>query len=94
MLQAMFSDSQRPLYRLCRVIELERIHASDYAIFIQKKEKRWKIKLEESVVQRVCDLTECHAFYMNALCNELWLDDQAPLRLIMLKKRGLLMFRT
>lgn len=79
LLQEMFSQSHRPLYRLCRIMPLQRIHAQDYRQFIQEAALlRWKKRLPPELIEKILLLTERHPFYLNALCNELWLNDDAP----------------
>lgn len=79
MLQEMFSQSHRPLYRLCRVMPLERIEAEAYIKFISHAAvQRWKQSLSDAMIEKILLLTERHSFYLNALCNELWLDDNPP----------------
>ncbi|MDF1759930.1 MAG: ATP-binding protein [Coxiellaceae bacterium] len=79
MLQNMFSESNRPLYRLCTLMQIERIDAAAYVKFIQKAAKlRWSTQLDENVIETILLLTERHPFYINALCRELWLEDNPP----------------
>lgn len=79
MLQEMFSQSSRPLYRLCRIMPLDRIEHKEYEKFIQSAAKsRWKNSISEGIIDKIITLTERHPFYLNVLCNELWLSDKAP----------------
>lgn len=69
----MFSKSNRPLYRLCRAMFIERISQQEYASFLNHAaRKQWSKPLSQEVLQAIVDLTECHPFYVNALCSELW----------------------
>jgi len=79
LLKEMFSHKNRPLYRLCTVMQIERIQPSEYLSFIrQAAQVRWAIDLSEDLILKILELTECHSFYVNALCNELWLNHTPP----------------
>lgn len=79
LLAEMFSHSNRPLYRLCQVMVIQRIDAEEYKNFLNLAAKeKWQTELADNVIQRIIDLTECHPFYINALCAELWLLEKIP----------------
>ena len=79
LLAEMFSKSTRPLYRLCQVMTVERITKEDYIPFLNKAaNKRWKENLSEETIDTIVELTECHPFYVNVLCSELWIQDSLP----------------
>lgn len=79
LLQEMFSKSSRPLYRLCQAMPIERIEKGEYEKFLNNAaHKRWGKKLNVDAIDEILKLAECHPFYINALCNELWTDDELP----------------
>jgi AAA+ ATPase superfamily predicted ATPase len=79
LLAEMFSQSNRPLYRLCQAMVVQRIEAVEYKNFLNlAAQAHWKSDLPEEVSQRILALTECHPFYVNALCDELWLQETMP----------------
>lgn len=79
MLSEMFGKSSRPLYRLCKLLTLERIHKKSYTPFIQKAAvKKWKKQLNDESLEQIFSLTERHPFYMNVLCEQLWKLDTLP----------------
>lgn len=79
LLAAMFEDAQRPLYRLCRKIPLDRIGSADYLAFLQQAaEIRWSKPIEESAIKRILAATARHPYYVNALCGRLWLRARPP----------------
>lgn len=79
LLQEMFGESSRPLYRLCQPMTIDRIHAHDYEKFINAAgQERWGEKLSQEALEVIFSLTECHPFYVNALCNQLWFQDNLP----------------
>lgn len=79
LLSQMFTGESRPLYRLCRLMSIDKIQASDHTIFIQTAaKKRWRKKLSSEVLDEIFFLTEYHSFYVNALCRSLWDSKKYP----------------
>lgn len=72
-LATMFDDRTSPLYMLCDRITLERISANDYTQYLDKVAmETWKKKLDQTVMDEIFRLTERHPYYMNVLCDKLW----------------------
>lgn len=79
LLQQMFGEYGRPLYRLCQTINLERMQEQHYYAYLQDlSAKRWLAKLPAPVIEQIFRHTELHTFYMNVLCQLLWETDQIP----------------
>ena len=79
LLQQMFGDQGRPLYRLCQTITIERMEKEVYANHLQSlSKKQWKKMLAEDVIERIFIHTELHPYYMNVLCQLLWESDKCP----------------
>lgn len=79
LLSQMFNDKRRPFYHLCELMKLERIAREHYLKFIQAAaKKQWKKKLSDDAILEIFDLTECHTYYVNALCRKLWKLEDAP----------------
>lgn len=79
LLLELFDDKSMPLYMLCDKLNLERMSSKDYWSYIQKAANiRWKQKIDKTVFDRIMMNTELHPFYVNMLCNELWLLDSPP----------------
>jgi AAA+ ATPase superfamily predicted ATPase len=79
LLQEIFGKSSRPLYRLCQPMVIERISSSSYAPFINKAaHAKWKEIFSDEAMSLILSLTECHPFYVNALCNKLWSSKAIP----------------
>jgi len=73
LLQSMFYDSARPLYKLRGRINLERISEADYTKHLLKlSTKRWEKPLSKSALNQLFLLTERHPYYLNNLCRRLW----------------------
>lgn len=76
----MFSRHDRPLYRLCQVMPIDRIATDDYKLFLNKAAlNRWGTDLSNDVFQTIMDLSAAHPFYVNALCSEVWMEEVAPI---------------
>lgn len=79
MLLQMFGEKSRPFYKLCETMILQRISEVDYVAFIQKQSKiKWKKEINNDVLQFILSLSERHPYYVNLICNHLWLEGQFP----------------
>lgn len=73
LLLSMFEDENRPLYKLCRKIKLERISSNDYEKHIQKIAiDTWNKKLAQQTFQKIMECSNRHPYYVNYLCDILW----------------------
>ena len=73
LLQSMFDDQSRPLYKICRKLYLERISAEHYEKHLNKSAKlAWGGILEEKVFKQIMLLSERHPYYVNYLCDVIW----------------------
>src|SRR3990167_2891059 len=72
-LATMFDDRSSPLYMLCDRITIDRISEQDYTTYLSMvASKTWGKTLEEAVTGEIFKLTEKHPYYMNVLCDKLW----------------------
>lgn len=79
LLQAMFEDERRPLYKLCRKLVLDRIEEKHYRPHLDQAAKKvWGDILEDDAFEKIMLLTERHPYYVNYLCHELWLSEKLP----------------
>lgn len=79
LLQEMFGESTRPLYRLCQPMSIDRIHEEDYVAFLNKAAKaKWGKVIASNALKHILALTERHPFYVNGLCNKLWQSKEMP----------------
>jgi hypothetical protein len=73
-LSEMVDDRSRPLYMLCDRINLGRISKEHYIKYINKVAMlTWNRKLRYSQIDWILSETECHPYYVNALCNKVWM---------------------
>ena len=73
LLQSMFDDQSRPLYKICRKLYLERISAEHYERHLNKSAQlAWGAPLEEKVFKQIMWLSERHPYYVNYLCDVIW----------------------
>lgn len=84
MLKHMFGDESRPLYALCKEINLDRLPPEEYKIYLNKiAHKTWGKYLPHETFDKIIDLTQCHPRYVYSLCMYLWdykeSDPQGPL---------------
>ncbi|MFN8769259.1 MAG: hypothetical protein ACK5Z5_04030 [Neisseriaceae bacterium] len=79
LLLELFDDKSMPLYMLCDKLYLERISSEEYLKHLNKlARKKWGKDLSEQTFNQIVKYTELHAFYINMLCNQLWLLSYMP----------------
>jgi AAA+ ATPase superfamily predicted ATPase len=79
LLHELFDDRNRPFYKLCERITLDRISEEEYEKHIQKTAiKTWKSELPERVLECVFNYSERHPYYVNLLCSRLLLEKNLP----------------
>ena len=79
LLTHMFHDSNRPFYKLCHEIKLQRIEAEDYTKYLNHvSQKSWGENLPHEVLTEIFNCTERHPYYINALCMKIWMYAQKP----------------
>ncbi len=73
LLLSMFEDENRPLYKLCRKIKLDRIAANDYEKHIQYiANETWGGPLDQGSFNKIMELSNRHPYYVNYLCDIVW----------------------
>jgi hypothetical protein len=72
LLDKIFADKTKPLYRIGKPLHLGPIPAKDFVDFIRKKFELNRICLSESIVHEIVSITECHPYYTQQLCHEIW----------------------
>jgi hypothetical protein len=72
LIQEMFLNRSRPLYRSAGHYPLGPIGEEHWRPFIQEKFDSAEKRIGDAVIARICDLTEGHPFYTQHLCHALW----------------------
>jgi uncharacterized protein len=72
LIQKMFLDRSRPLYRAAGHYPLGPIETRHWIPFIGRKFREGEKTIGDDAIQAVCELTEGHPFYTQHLCHALW----------------------
>jgi len=72
LIQKMFLDRARPLYRSAGHYPLGPIEVKHWLPFIGKKFRDGGKPIDDEAIRAVCKLTEGHPFYTQHLCHALW----------------------
>jgi len=72
LIQKMFLDQSRPLYRAGGHYALGPIEVQDWVPFIRKRFNDSNRVIADQHIQVVCGMTEGHPFYTQHLCHALW----------------------
>ena len=72
LMQQIFSDSARPLYRAAGHYHLTAIGADEWQPFITDRFEAGRKRISTTALESVMSLTEGHPFYVQHLCHALW----------------------
>lgn len=72
LLQQMFLDHSRPLYRAAAHYPIGPIATEHWQAFIASRFRRAKKKIGKGIIDRLCEQTEGHPFYTQHLCHVVW----------------------
>lgn len=79
LLNQLFDDRNRPFYKLCERITLERISETHYTKHIQKMAKKiWHQYFSDRSLENIFIYSHRHPYYMNLLCSRLFLLKTLP----------------
>lgn len=79
LLQEIFNDRTRPLFKMCDRLNLQRIAYEDYSNFLNDAARtKWSKELLQSNLDEILKLTERHPYYVNYLCGNLWHLNKLP----------------
>jgi AAA+ ATPase superfamily predicted ATPase len=79
LLHELFDDRNRPFYKICERITLDRISTEHYTKHIQKAaQEKWKAHLSERALECLFNYSERHPYYLNLLCSRLLLEKNLP----------------
>ncbi|MDA0152373.1 hypothetical protein OH460_08665 [Vibrio sp. Makdt] len=73
------SDQRRPLYNHTKPFPINRIAAEHYKKhFDLLALEEWGSPLPNEVTDKIISLSECHPYYVNSICSDLWLLPDMP----------------
>lgn len=72
MMYEIFNSAKRPFYASTKNINLQKINEKIYADFIKQTFAKNKFKINNNDIELIIDLTDCHTYYTQRLCNELY----------------------
>jgi uncharacterized protein len=79
LLNELFEDRNRPFYRLCERMTLDRISEEKYFPHIQcAAHQKWGKDLVTEAVSCILDKSQRHPYYVNLLCSRLFLKETPP----------------
>lgn len=67
-----FGNSQKPFYRFANVVFMQKIPKEDWMPYILKCFSKTGKNISQSLVERICDVVECHSWYLQQLCFLIW----------------------
>lgn len=73
-LSSMFSDPGRPFFKSASPLQIGKINAEKYAAFIQNTFHTHGKTMEENVVNEILEWAMCHTYYVQLLCNRVFLN--------------------
>lgn len=77
LLRQMFEDRNRPFYKLCEKLTLERISEEAYSKHITTITKsRWNTAIDSKAIARIFFYSERHPYYVNLICSRMLINDQ------------------
>ena len=72
MMLAIFGDSQAPFYRFANIIFMPKIRQADWVPFIERGFTSTNKYISREYAERICDVTDCHSWYVQQLCYFIW----------------------
>jgi AAA+ ATPase superfamily predicted ATPase len=72
MIHDLFSNPNRPFYRIGKIFPLDKIAAADLRGFIEKRFNEAKVDIDVNAIEVIVETTECHPFYTQYLCHVLY----------------------
>ena len=73
LINELFADPSRPFYRSTQFLKLGKIEREVYSVFIEKKFREHSKNIGESTIDSVLDWTEGYTYYVQLLCNRIFL---------------------
>ena len=72
LIDLLFFDKKEPLYLIGKHLPLGKIPAQNLSKFISQRFAFTGINIKQDKIQFILDVTQCHPYYTQALCHEIW----------------------
>lgn len=72
MMEKIFHSAQSPFYNFGGHMVLKKIPKERFKEFLLSKFESTGVKTSPGLIERILDLTECHPYYTQKFCHELW----------------------
>lgn len=72
MMLDIFGDSQKPFYRFSNIMFMPKIKKADWIPFIEQGFSSTGKYISREYAIRICDVTDCHSWYLQQLCYFIW----------------------
>lgn len=73
LMQEMFADPSRPFFRSTQFMQITKIGRETYHQFISEKFSAYSKKIEDRTIDSILDWTDCYTYYVQLLCNRVFL---------------------
>ena len=84
----LFSLPSRPFYNSAGFLKINRIERNKYAAFIKKKFSSFNKVIDDQALNDILDWTDGHTFYVQLLCNRIFLSGAAEIKEEVWKKEA------
>ena len=74
MMMDIFNNASNPFYRFGQVLYLKKISKEHWIPYIQSSFQKTGKHIDEQWASRICDIVECHPWYVQQLCFFVWSD--------------------
>lgn len=72
LLDELFLDKNKPLYRIAKSVPLGRISEKKFESFIHSRFNSVDMIIKENLIERILKITACHPYYTQQLCHEIF----------------------
>jgi len=70
LLDELFADKNKPLYRIAKSMPLGKIAKEKLASFIRSRFHSVKMDIDPACIDRILEISGCHSYYTQQLCHE------------------------
>lgn len=72
LLEQIFSDKNKPMYRIGKPFNLGKIPSKELSDFIKNRFRAGGVSIGKEVIDHILQHTETHPYYTQQLCHEIW----------------------